>query len=183
MTEVYSPEEDSYLMSNTIKREIPKVLKKHSDITFFEIGSGSGINLKTALESGIKIKNIFSCDINPKAVKHCKSLGFNCKISDLFNKIPKKKFDFIIFNPPYLPEDESEPKESKLSTTGGKYGSELSIKFLKQAKNYLNDSGRIFLITSSLSNKINFSKLGYKSKLLGKKKLFFEELFIWEVYL
>jgi HemK-related putative methylase len=183
MAEIYSPEEDSYLMSEVIKLKIPKALKQNSDIKFFEMGSGSGINLKTALESGIKLKNIFSCDINPKAVRHCKSIGFNCVLSDLFENIPKQKFDFIIFNPPYLPEDKSESVDSKISTTGGRKGIELTVKFIKNAKNYLNNSGRIFLITSSLSKKINFVKLGYRSKIIGKKKLFFEELFIWEIYI
>jgi len=39
-----------------LKLKIPKALKQNSDIKFFEMGSGSGINLKTALESGIKLK-------------------------------------------------------------------------------------------------------------------------------
>jgi release factor glutamine methyltransferase len=181
MVEIYSPEEDSYLMSEFLKKEIKRRVKHEPHLKLLEIGSGSGINLITAFESGIDKKNIFSCDINHKSVKHCKFIGFNCIISNLFNKIPIQKFDIIIFNPPYLPEDNLEPRDSKTSTTGGKKGNELSIKFLKQAKKYLSKKGEILLITSSLSESIDFNKLNYKFKLLGNKNLFFETLFLWRI--
>ena len=178
---IYEPQEDSFLMSENLKKEIPKILKKNPKLKLLEIGSGSGINLKTALSLGIKEQNIFSSDINKNAVNHCKKLGFNCIHSNLFEKIPKQKFDIIIFNPPYLPGDKKEPKDSKLITAGGEKGNELSIKFLKQAKNYLEKNSKIFLITSSLSKEINFKKLGYKEKEIGNKKLFFEKLILWEL--
>jgi len=181
MPKVYSPAEDSDLISGVIKKEISK-LKNKSKINFLEIGSGSGINLETAKSSGIKKENIFSVDINSKAVKKCKDLGFNCLKSDLFEKV-KGKYDLIVFNPPYLPEDKTnfESEESKLITTGGKKGDEIILRFLGQAKNFLSPSGKIFLLTSSLTPKINFIKLGYKSKILKKKNLFFEKLFVHEL--
>ncbi len=180
---IYSPEEDSYLMSENLKNEIPNILDENPNIKFLEVGCGSGINLQTALESGIKKQNIFSCDLNQIAVQHCKKLGFNSVKSNLFNKISNKKFDLIIFNPPYLPEDKnySEPKESKVITTAGKKGDEIIIKFLNEAKPFIEENGKIFLITSSLSKKVNFKKLGYKSKIINKQKLFFEELFLHEL--
>lgn len=201
---IYSPEEDSYLLSKVLEKKIPKLLSKNPDLIFLEIGSGSGIQLKTALKSGIKKQNIFSCDINLNAVRHCRTLrfpseaikeiavpqrkgklceenrrlsrGFNCINSDLFKDI-KGKYDLIIFNPPYLPENPQEPKDSKISTTGGKKGSGIINEFLKQAKHYLNRNGKIFLLTSNLTKGINF--LGYRKKILEKRKLFFEELFVW----
>jgi len=45
----------------------------------------------------------------------------------------------------------------------------------------MNKNTKIFLITSSLSEKIDFGKLGYKSKLIDKRKLFFEEIILWEL--
>jgi HemK-related putative methylase len=178
---IYEPAEDSFLMSRTLEKNIPILLKKNSDLKFLEIGAGSGINSETAKNSGIKLKNIFSCDINSEAVKHCKNLGFSSVKSDLFDKIPKMKFDLIIFNPPYLPEDSREPKSSRLATTGGKKGNEIILRFLKQAKNFLSKKGKIFLITSSLAENVDFKKLGYKEKEIGCEKLFFEKLFIWEL--
>jgi len=178
--EIYSPREDSYFLSRILEKEVIKFLNKKITLTFLEIGSGSGIHLETLYDLGVKKQDISSCDINLKAVKHCKSLGFNCIYSNLFENI-KRRYNIIIFNPPYLPEDLQEPKNSKLATTGGKKGNEIINEFLKRAKNYLNKNGRIFLLTSSLSGKIDF--LDYEKNILAKKKLFFEELVIWELKL
>ncbi|MCW8966134.1 MAG: methyltransferase [Candidatus Pacearchaeota archaeon] len=178
MNKIYEPAEDSHLMTNSLKRNIPKLIEKNPHLKILEIGSGSGIQLKTLLELGIKKNNITCCDLNNKAIEHCKELGFNCIKSNLFENI-KEKYNIIIFNPPYLPEDKNEPEDSRLATTGGKKGSEIINKFLKDAKKYLSQDGIIFLLTSSLSKDIDF--LDYYIELVAKKKIFFEELFIWEL--
>jgi methylase of polypeptide subunit release factors len=56
MPEIYQPEEDSYLMSEKIAEEISNILSKNKNPIFLEIGCGSGINLRVALDSGIKNK-------------------------------------------------------------------------------------------------------------------------------
>jgi HemK-related putative methylase len=178
---IYQPAEDSFLMSRILKEKLPELLKKNPDLKFLEIGTGSGIHLETAKNLRIKKENIYSSDIDKKSVSHCNLLGFNCIHSNLFDKIPRQKYDLIIFNPPYLPEDAREPKDSKLATTGGKKGSEIILNFLKQAKNFLEKNGKIFLITSSLSEDIDFKKLGYEAKEIGCEKLFYERLCIWEI--
>ena len=83
MPEIYQPAEDSYLLANVLKQQLPKLLKNNPDLKFLEIGAGSGILLETAKELGVKNKNIFSGDINQDAVTHCQKLGFNCILSDL----------------------------------------------------------------------------------------------------
>lgn len=180
MSEIYPPAEDSYLISRILKERLPKLLEKNRDLMFLEIGSGSGIHLETALNSGVKKENIFSSDIDPKAVSHCNVLGFKCVESDLFEKL-EGKFDLIIFNPPYLPSEKKEPKDSQLATTGGKRGDEIIIMFLEQAKHHLKRDGRIFLITSSRTPYIFFKKLGYDAKEIGCEKLFYERLCVWEL--
>ena len=174
---IYSPSEDSYLLSYILKKSIPVLLEDKPNLIFLEIGTGSGIHLETALSSGIKKENIFSCDMDQKSVDHCKHLGFHCIKSDLFEKIVGK-FDLIVFNPPYLPENKFDKKKD---TSGGKEGNEVILKFLKQAKGHLKDKGKIYLLISSLTPKINFNEFGYKGKLLGNEKLFFEELCVWEL--
>ncbi len=177
---MYQLAEDSYLMSQILKEKIPDLLEKNPDLKFLEIGAGSGIHLETAYNLGIKRENIFSCDIDKNSVEHCSLLGYNCVKSDLFEKI-KGEYDLIIFNPPYLPEDSREPKDSKLATTAGRKGNEIILRFLHEAKNHLKENGKIFLITSSLSKDINFEKLKYKAKEVGCEKLFFERLCVWEL--
>jgi len=177
MITIYQPAEDSFFLSEILK-DILDLSNKKSEIKILEIGCGSGMQLQTIKKAGIKKENIFSCDINSEAVSHCKKLGFNSVKSDLFEKI-KGKFDLITFNPPYLPEDSREPKDSRLATTGGKKGSEIINKFLKQAKSHLAKNGKIILLTSSLTRGIKWQN--YKKKLLGKKKLFFERLCVYEL--
>ncbi len=176
MFNIYEPAEDSYLLVNVLKRKIPFLLKDNPNLKILEIGCGSGIQIKNLLNLGVKKENIFCCDINPKAVEKCKELEINCVLSNLFENV-EGKYNVIIFNPPYLPENKDEPKSSKLATTGGKKGSELINKFLKSAKKYLEKNGEVFLLTSSLTQGIDFTN--YEINLVAKKKIFFEELFVW----
>ena len=176
-SDIYSPSDDSYLMQKVLKEKIPILLKENSNLKVLEIGAGSGIQLVVLQQLGVK--NIFSSDINPHAVMQCKKLGFDCIQSDLFENV-KGKYNLIIFNPPYLPEDEREPAESKISTTGGKKGSEIINKFLIQAKKYLERDGNIFLITSSQTKDIDWQD--YKKVKIAEDNLFMEKLFVWELW-
>lgn len=177
---IYQPSEDSYLLNDILKEKLPKLINENSNLRFLEIGAGSGIHLSTAEKTGVKKENIFSSDIDQDSVNHCNLLGYNCIKSDLFENITGK-YDLIIFNPPYLPKDSREPLDSKTATTGGRKGDEIILRFLKQAKDYLKDNGKIFLLVSSLTPKIDFKTLGYKSKELGCESLFQERLCIWEL--
>ena len=182
---IYQPSDDSYLMQDSLKKVILEISKNRETIKILEIGSGSGTNLKFLESLKIPKKNIFSCDINPEAVIQCKDkLEFNCIISDLFQNIPNEEFDLIFFNPPYLPEEKSqfkdkEPEDSKLATTGGKKGSEIINKFLKQASSYLKKEGKILLLTSSLTKDIDWNN--WKKRKIATKNLFMEKLYVWEL--
>lgn len=178
MAQIYQQDIDSFLMQKILEEKLPKLLRQKPDLKFLEIGPGSGIQLESAKNIGVHIKNIYSLDKNPNAVKHCQKLGFASIESDLFEKI-KGKFDVIVFNPPYLPRNKDEPKDSQLATTGGKHGSETINQFLKYAKIHLAKNGKIFLLTSSLTKKINWQN--YKKKKVAKIKIFFEELYVWEL--
>jgi release factor glutamine methyltransferase len=179
---IYKPSDDSYMLSNTLEEYLKKI--KNKNIKIMDMGSGSGIQAKTCKKLGFK--NILTADINSEAIKILKQKGFKTLKSNLFSKIKSnQEFDLIIFNPPYLPEDKLEPKDSRTNTTAGKQGYEIIIKFLKQAKIHLNKNGKILLLFSSLSKpniiKKQAKALGYSLNLLNKKKLFFEELFVYEL--
>lgn len=172
--EVYEPSEDSYFFAEFLK----KYLKKNHPNNFIDMGCGSGILAKT-VSKFFKNENITCVDINPSAVSATRLLGFKTIKSHLFSKVSKKqKFDLITFNAPYLPEGEHEPVDSMLITTGGKNGDEISLKFLKQAKEQLSDKGKILLLISSLTPMDKIEK--FKPKLVAKRKIFFEELKILE---
>ena len=170
--EIYQSAEDSYFLADFLK----KYLEKNKINSYLDMGTGSGV-LSETTSKFLNKENISAVDINPKSVKLLKQKNFKTIKSNLFDKI-KDKYDLITFNAPYLPRDSREPKDSQLTTTGGKHGDEISIKFLKQAKKHLNKNGKIFLLISSLTpmNKIK----EFKPKLVARKKLFMEELLIFE---
>lgn len=166
---IYEPREDSFLLQ--------KYVKKYAKGKVLDLGAGSGIQAITALE---KTKNVLAADIDPEAVKLLKKKGINAKVSNLFSNV-KGKFDLIIFNPPYLPEDKREPKDSALATTGGKKGYEIIGRFLKQAKKFLKKEGKILMVFSSLTGDVEemIKKYDYNFKKLEEKKLFFEKLYTY----
>ena len=173
MAEIYQPAEDSFLLSEFVKKEVSK--NKNSKI--LDMGSGSGIQTETAIKAGAEQENITAADINPLAITYLKNRFPKSNIihSNLFEKV-KGKFDLIFFNPPYLPEDKF---DSGIDTTGGEEGGEIINDFLSSAKSHLSEKGKILLLTSSHTKKVNWKE--YHRKLLGKKKIFFEELYVWEL--
>ncbi len=168
---IYEPSEDSFLLQ--------KYVVEYAKGKVLDIGTGSGLQALTALK---KTKKVLATDINPEAVKHVKEKGINAIVSDLFENV-KGKFDLIIFNPPYLPEDKKEDKESKQITTGGKKGSEILEKFLVQAKEHLNKDGIILIVVSNLTGNVKqlFKKYDYEFNKLEEKKLFFEKLSVFKL--
>lgn len=172
--EVYEPSDDSFFFAGFLKNYV----KKNKPKTFLDMGCGSGILAKT-VSNFFKKSDILCADINPAAVSATRLIGFKTIKSNLFSKVPKnKKFDLITFNAPYLPEAENEPQDSKLITTGGKNGDEISLKFLKQSREHLREGGKILLLISSLTPLDRINK--FKPKVLTKKSLFFEKLLILE---
>lgn len=168
---IYEPSDDSYLLE--------KYVKKISKGKVLDMGTGSGIQAIAAKEKGC---DVLAVDINLEAVELLRKKGVKTIQSDLFAKV-KGKFDTIIFNPPYLPHEKLEDEESRTITTGGKKGPEILEQFLKEAKKHLNKNGIILLVASSLTGnlKMLFKKYGYKAELLESKKIFFEELFVYQL--
>jgi release factor glutamine methyltransferase len=111
-----------------------------------------------------------------------KKKNINAIQSDLFEKV-EGKFDWIIFNPPYLPLDENEPEDSRQATTGGEKGNEILLKFLEEAKQYLNVGGKILVLVSSLTGEPTELFKDYEYKCLETENLFMEKIsvyLLWE---
>lgn len=172
MAQVYQPAEDSNLFSKFLK----KYLSNNKIDSYLDMGTGSGI-LSITTSKFLDKKKILATDINLDAIKIVKNKGFKTISTNLFSKV-NKKFDLITFNAPYLPRDPREPKDSQIATTGGKRGDEVSVRFLKQAKKYLNKNGKIFLLISSLTPLEKINK--FNPTIVARKKIAFEELRILE---
>ncbi len=186
---VYLPEEDSYLLISTIKKHLGNSKNK----TILEMGAGSGVISIYLTDFASKI---YAIDIDKEAIAYARKeikkassrrekpiKNIHLINSDLFSKVNKElRFDLIVFNPPYLPNEKK--IENDIALNGGPKGNEVIIEFLEQAKDFLNTNGEILLLFSSFSkrNKIlkKAKELGYETKLLNKKIIFFEKLYVYK---
>ena len=164
----YTPSEDTFFIADNIENE-------KGDIAL-DIGSGSGYLTKLLSEN---FSLVVGTDINYKVLKHQTYKTKNiicCNGSDAL----KIKFDFIVCNLPYLATDEI----IDIATDGGAEGFEIPKKIFDSAHKNLKEYGKFIFVTSSLSNYqklIDYAqKLGWKTRILAKKKLFFEELILVE---
>ncbi|MBI4918437.1 methyltransferase [archaeon] len=175
MTElVYEPREDSLMLQYQVERFAKgKVL---------DMGTGSGVQAYTASQRE-NVTSVTAVDVSKRAIKHAqehnKHQKINYHLSDLFSRV-KGKFDTIIFNPPYLPQDH---KIRRRALEGGKKGYEVIQKFLEKVSDYLEPEGLVLLVLSSLSNKQKVEEILRESMLefeeLSSKHLFFETLFVY----
>ena len=177
---VYEPAEDSFLIQKEVKR-----LAK-GDV--LDMGTGSGILAETALQSK-RVKSVLGVDIKKSSVEHCrkniKSKKIRFIVSDLFSRVPKKKFDTIIFNPPYLPEQKGETWELSTDVSGGKHGYEIIERFLSDVNDYLAPDGIILLLFSTITGKAKVESLIGQYMMdydpLNKLHLSFEQLYVHKV--
>ena len=188
MPQPYSPQEDSLMLSEQVK--------KHAKGVILDVGTGRGIQVLSALENKLS-KKIIGIDIDKEAVDYCrkkiKSKKADFFQSDLFDIFKRKKllpkeffscqFDTIIFNPPYLPAEN--PKDIDIQLEGGKKGYEVIERFLSEANEFLSQDGIILLLFSSRTNKEYIDNLIQKSlfisEILDKKHFFFEDLFVYKI--
>ncbi len=175
---VYEPAEDSFL----VRKEVEKLAR--GDV--LDIGTGSGIQAKAACASK-RVKSVLGVDIDPAAVMHCRKFAA-CKkcsfiVSDLFSKVLKKKFDTIIFNPPYLPEQEGEDSETALAVAGGKKGYEVVERFLSRVNDFLAEDGQVLLLFSTLTGKEKVESMIAEHLLefeeLSRQEIAFEQLYVY----
>ncbi len=173
---VYDPESDSFLLRDSL----PEVL---SGLRVLDVGCGSGILSVEAAKRGGKV---VALDIDKEAVLATKRLAsekgvsVDVRESDLFEKVADEKFDLIICNPPYLPNDDS---DKDLALDGGVEGWEFIARFLSQVKDHLEKEGGIYLLYSSRTDpeKVNIlmEQYGFSHKVINKKHVgFFEKLFV-----
>ena len=94
----------------------------------------------------------------------------------------QNKFDTIIFNPPYLPDEE---KDKDTALDGGKEGYELIEKFIEKSKEYLAENGIILLIFSSFTKKEKVDEIIKKNNFqyeeLEKIRVFFEDIYCYKI--
>ena len=167
--EVYKPAEDSWLLS----RSLPPLSG-----TVLEIGTGAGL---IAVSLALTKSKVTATDLNPKAIDLAKinAQNNNVKIEFLvgnqFEPVPGRKFDYIVCNPPYLPQTTVEYKDRTLSLAveGGPTGAEFTTNLVKKAPLYLKENGNLILL---LSSRMGSLPKGWNREILAREKYLFEEL-------
>lgn len=137
--DVYEPAEDSILLL--------KYAGKYRGKRIMEMGCGSGVvSVECAVNNEVTAVDIMDSAIRVTE-KRAEMGGRNIKVikSDLFSKV-EKKYDVIMFNPPYL------PCEGDITVCGGEGGIEVVRRFLTDAKEHLAENGEILLILSTKSD-------------------------------
>ncbi len=181
---VYEPREDSIMLE--------AYARQHAKGNVLDIGTGSGIQAIAAAQSE-RVGSVLAVDIQEPVIEYCKQHIKHRKItfmvSNLFNEFKKnknlknKKFDTIIFNPPYLP---SELKVKDLTIEGGKKGYEVVERFLNEANGFLNPDGIILIVFSSLTKKEKVDEFIKNNllefELLEKQHYFFEDLYAYKIF-
>jgi len=181
--QVYEPAEDTFLLLECLREED---LKGKSVL---EIGTGTGI---VAIFCAKNNANVVATDINEHAVKIAEENAKMNKVSlnlikgDLFENVPRKKYDLILFNTPYLPEDiEFEDALSK-AWDGGKDGRKVINKFIAQVPDYLERNGKVLMVQSSLSGLERtlelFKEKGLNASIKKELKSSFESIQVVEAF-
>lgn len=185
-SEVYSPSDDSFLLENEIKKRnlVGKVC--------LDMGTGGGVQAIAMLKAGANF--VVCVDINKNALKESKknvlnyikeSKKFDCVVrfveSDLFSKLKGVKFDFIAFNPPYVPSE----KIKWVDLDGGKNGRKTINQFMTQFVGHLFSNSEVLLLISSLNKPLEIISFleskNFFADIVSKEKLFFEELVVLSI--
>jgi len=170
---VYPPAEDTFLLLDYLSK------LNVNGIRVLEVGCGCGVISIFLAKKGALVTAV---DINDKAIKNTK---YNAQIngvkidvykSNLLANV-KGKYDLIIFNTPYM-EVREDPQYSG--------GTDLILKFLTQSIKSLNSHGRV-VFTAYDKNDIGLIItqgliLGLNIKIVMRRRLFFEEIYVLSGY-
>jgi release factor glutamine methyltransferase len=184
MDDVYEPREDSELLE--------RIVRECARGSCIDVGTGSGIQAFAALENP-DVTSVLAVDKNPAAIERVKEriaalphdsrTRISAVQSDLFANVPaSERFDTIICNPPYLPDEE---KDDDPALYGGPGGYEWIVRFLDHATQHLAPGGQILLLFSSLSNKERVDTELKRRHLLFEElalvAMFFERLYVYRI--
>jgi release factor glutamine methyltransferase len=184
---MYVPSDDTFFLADCIRQ--------YSGRWALEIGVGSGLLLRI-LEKNFAY--VAGSDIDLEVLQHSKqqnrsskALHVCCDAASAFGAV---KFDLIVSNPPYLPDDDEDNKNNNnkinrsirdLTVHGGPKGIETTIHFINSAVPHLAQDGKMVFVTSSLANSSALDDVIQQKKVhrkvIKEKRLFYETLYIVEL--
>jgi release factor glutamine methyltransferase len=166
--EAYAPAEDTFFLAEHIGRE--------SGEFALEIGTGSGY-LAKLLQQNFNL--VVATDVDYVALKGQHDKIKNNVCCDGASALGQK-FDLVVCNLPYLPSEKIIDK----TIDGGPEGLVVPLSIIRSAISCIKQGGKIILLTSSLANYQRLMEktqsMGFSVRIIAKKRLFFEELIIFE---
>jgi release factor glutamine methyltransferase len=176
---VYEPAEDTFLAAENLAVNVGDEV--------LEVGSGCGI---LAVLSAKRARRVVAVDVNPDAAKctrlNAKANGVSGKVDvvrgDMLGPLGgEARFDVVLFNAPYLPTEDEEPRGwVDRAWQGGRGGRELIDRFVAQAPEHLKRGGHILLVQSTLSDVRktleSFAEKNLEAKVVAERKAEFETI-------
>ena len=151
--------------------------------SFLEIGSGSGLISISAARKQAKVTAI---EISRKALENTRenavlnSVELDTILSDLFNQLPNRVFDLVVFNPPYYPKKII--KESDYAWYSGE-NHQYFEKLFSGLKNHIHSESVVIMSWSEDSDLKPVEKIadkyGFRLKTEARKWIWFETNFIY----
>lgn len=166
--ESYDPADDTFFFAGYVERE--------KGLLALEIGSGSGY-LTKILEQNFE--TVVGTDISFSSLRDQKERILNPICCDGAGAL-RGRFDLVVCNLPYLPSDDIVDR----AVDGGPEGLTIPTHIVESVVQCVGPQSKVLLLTSSLASWEKLARrieyMGFKVCVVGKKKMFFEELFVLE---
>jgi release factor glutamine methyltransferase len=119
--------------------------------TVLDLGTGSGVCALAAARAGARVVAV---DINPTAVR-CAGINaamnrlehrIDLRHGDLFDPVHGERFDFVLFNPPFLKGEPASDRDAAWR------GGDVAVRFARSLGLYLNPRGAALLLLSTFGD-------------------------------
>lgn len=154
---VYEPAEDSFLMLDALESELDTI-RKAQPLVCLEVGSGSGVVLTGLAKTLGKSCMYISTDLNPHAARATQKTAVqnsvalnvvNCDLVEPLLPRLRNSVDLLVFNPPYVPTEDSELDRRNnlaLAWAGGSRGRVVMDRFFPHIPDIMSYSGIFYLL-------------------------------------
>jgi release factor glutamine methyltransferase len=192
--EVYVPSEDTFLFEDVLRRELTERYGggaldgsgRQEPVMCLEVGPGSGY-LSTVMAKMLPRSYVVAVDINNKACdltrRTCDRNGVGRRSDVVRGDVAEcfmgsgAKFDVIVFNPPYVPSEESELNQDDITASyaGGERGRVVTDRSLKTICPCLSERGSFYLLLIAQNDVEEFRTFAQRefclaSEVVGERK-------------
>lgn len=175
--EPYLPGEDTFLLADIIDRYPAK--------NSLEIGVGRGVITSYLAKMSDYVVGV---DISVYAIKETGRVLAELELlqkvdllmADAATSLTPESFDLVVFNPPYLPSEETTDR----SVDGGRGGILVPVQWFTASLVVVKKAGRVLMVLSTaskLEEAISIFSKKCSVKIVARRRLFFEELVVLEI--